>query len=87
MTRISLNNGPMTGRFLMQTQTVLTLKSVCAMTYEPSLFFTVFTFGLFFFLARAAQSLVSKLSAVNSDFEPLAGVFASMGSEGFSMEM
>ncbi|KAK6731977.1 hypothetical protein RB195_008056 [Necator americanus] len=38
-------------------------------------------------IARAAQSLVSKLSAVNSDFEPLAGVFASMGSEGFSMEM
>ncbi|RCN23649.1 hypothetical protein ANCCAN_28087 [Ancylostoma caninum] len=38
-------------------------------------------------IARAAQSLVSKLSVVNSDFEPLAGVFASMGSEGFSMEM
>ncbi|KHJ76034.1 hypothetical protein OESDEN_24347 [Oesophagostomum dentatum] len=38
-------------------------------------------------IARAAQSLVSKLSVVSSDFEPLAGVFASMGSEGFSMEM
>ncbi|KAK6012700.1 hypothetical protein OSTOST_22127, partial [Ostertagia ostertagi] len=38
-------------------------------------------------IARAAQSLVSKLSVVNSDFEPLAGVFASMGTEGFSMEM
>lgn len=38
-------------------------------------------------IARAAQSLVSKLSVVNSDFEPLAGVFASMGSESFSMEM
>ncbi|VDM61889.1 unnamed protein product [Angiostrongylus costaricensis] len=38
-------------------------------------------------IARAAQSLVSKLSVVNTDFEPLAGVFASMGSEGFSMEM
>ncbi|KAJ1373182.1 hypothetical protein KIN20_035526 [Parelaphostrongylus tenuis] len=38
-------------------------------------------------IARAAQSLVSKLSVVNADFEPLAGVFASMGSEGFSMEM
>ncbi|WKX88923.1 hypothetical protein Q1695_008509 [Nippostrongylus brasiliensis] len=38
-------------------------------------------------IARAAQSLVSKVSVVNSDFEPLAGVFASMGAEGFSMEM
>ncbi|KJH48272.1 hypothetical protein DICVIV_05634 [Dictyocaulus viviparus] len=38
-------------------------------------------------IARAAQSLVSKLSVVNADFEPLAGVFASMSAEGFSMEM
>uniref|UniRef100_A0A1I7WZV0 ACT domain-containing protein n=1 Tax=Heterorhabditis bacteriophora TaxID=37862 RepID=A0A1I7WZV0_HETBA len=38
-------------------------------------------------IGRAAQSLVGKLSAISSDFEPLAGVFASMGSDGYSMEM